>query len=60
LFALVAASTTIACAILVPKSGLQGAAQAAVISALLNSLGSAAVVAYALRVLSKATEGTED
>ncbi len=54
LFAAVAATSLIACASLVPARGLVGAAEASVITAVVNLLGATAVNLYALRRLGAA------
>lgn len=53
LFAVVALSVAAACALLVPKTGLVGAAQASLVGALLNLAGSAVVVAHALHAVGR-------
>lgn len=49
LFAAVALTSLAACAVLVPTRGVVGAAEAAVVAAVVNLLGAAAVNLYALR-----------
>jgi O-antigen/teichoic acid export membrane protein len=51
LFVAVAATSLVACAALVPTRGVMGAAQASVVTAVVNLLGASAVNLYALRRL---------
>jgi O-antigen/teichoic acid export membrane protein len=54
LFVAVAATSLVACAALVPTRGVMGAAQASVVTAVVNLLGASAVNLYALRRLGAA------